>query len=507
LPKIVHALKIRQWLEEWERVTWDSKQHRSKPLQYFYLFALPANELKALTGIQRRTTEDGLARSKDIGIQRRHDKDRSEQIADYVKYGYPWSILTPPKRDSGEFQDLRKPGWLPTAIVVNILKPDDTRYKQQIDANDVINVSDSEDGSSALISLPKNFSGADWSPTELHPIEVIDGQHRLWAFDYIQAGDFQLPVVAFQGLDLSWQAYLFWTINIRPQRINPSLAYDLYPLLRMEDWLSREESYFVYRETRAQELVEALWSHQASPWYRSINMLGEPTKTPNEPRHVSQSAWIRSLMATYVKPWEPRTTPIGGLFGGSLGQDREVLRWSRAQQAAFLILVGRKIRDAIKACDMPWAEALRHGSATLDSWDSAFLGKHSLLNTDQGIRGILYITNDLCYVKADELALEEIFKEEEEASAADEEAVTRSLNVFERNKQLVIFLEYLARGIAQFDWRASSEPSLTLPQRTEKLVFRGSGGYRELRRQMLVNLTKNEQVGKIAKRVLEQLGY
>ena len=247
------------------------------------------------------------------------------------------------------------------------MKPDDRRYRLRVYDDDIINISDQADDISALVTLPKDFPGMNWAPTELHPIEVIDGQHRLWAFDDPKLQeDFQLPVIGFHGLDISWQAYLFWTINIRPKRITPSLAYDLYPLLRMEDWLSHEESYFVYRETRAQELVEALWSHPASPVSKGLILLENQPREPTEPRPVSQAAWIRSLMATYVKAWEPITTTIGGLFGGSLGQDREVLRWSRAQQAAFLIVMGKCIRNAIGTSDMPWVQALRGGATTLD---------------------------------------------------------------------------------------------------------------------------------------------
>ena len=125
-----------------------------------------------------------------------------------------------------QIRSLRKPGWLPTAIVVNILKPDDRRYRLRVYDDDIINISDQADDISALVTLPKDFPGMNWAPTELHPIEVIDGQHRLWAFDDPKLQeDFQLPVIGFHGLDISWQAYLFWTINIRPKRITPSLAY------------------------------------------------------------------------------------------------------------------------------------------------------------------------------------------------------------------------------------------------------------------------------------------
>src|SRR5438445_5291967 len=103
-------------------------------------------------------------------------------------------------------------------------------------------------------------------PGELPPFEIIDGQHRLYSFEKgVFAEEYQLPVVAFENLDISWQAYLFWTINIKPKRISASMAFDLYPLLRTEDWLERF-SHYVYRETRAQELVEALWSNPHSPW-------------------------------------------------------------------------------------------------------------------------------------------------------------------------------------------------------------------------------------------------
>ncbi|MFJ1288495.1 hypothetical protein, partial [Acinetobacter baumannii] len=78
--------------------------------------------------------------------------------------------------------------------------------------------------------LPAKYNVKDWNP-DLKPIEIIDGQHRLLAFDESDDydGDFELPVVAFYDLDITWQAYLFYTINIKPKKINTSLAFDLYP--------------------------------------------------------------------------------------------------------------------------------------------------------------------------------------------------------------------------------------------------------------------------------------
>jgi len=206
-----------------------------------------------------------------LGIQRRHDADRSLEINEFIRFGHPWAGLSKAQRKSDEYADLKKPGWLPTAIVVNILKEGDTRGGKKVAESDVIRITASQIGAS--MTLPSGFPKNEWQPSGSPPIEVIDGQHRLWAFtNDIKDGDFELPVVAFHGLDISWQAYLFYTINIKPKRITASLGFDLYPLLRTEDWLEKFEGPVIYRETRAQELVDILYSYPQSPWFQRINM-------------------------------------------------------------------------------------------------------------------------------------------------------------------------------------------------------------------------------------------
>ena len=502
----IPAIKVRQWLNMWTDVQFDPKTHRRRPDEYFYIFTIPAPQLRALCGIYRRTTAGGTLRSADLGIQRRHDPSRSDEIREYVQFGYPWSDLGAAKRASGEFNDLRKPGWLPTSIVVNILKRGDPREGRQPAEEDLVEVKDLSD-QEAIIQLPSTFTGSGWKPKEITPVEVIDGQHRLWAFEDAKfAKDFGLPVVAFHGLDLSWQAYLFWTINIKPKRINASLAFDLYPLLRTEDWLERFEGHSVYRETRAQELTEALWAHPDSPWHRRINMLGEPGPGP---RMVTQAAWVRSLMATYVKKWEGPGVQIGGLFGAPAGQNERVLQWSRPQQAAFLIQVWDYVKETIQSCHDQWAKALREEApqVTIEGEvDAAFAGPHTLLNTDQGVRGVLYITNDLCYVRADDLELASWIVEDH-ATAVDEKVVTQSRRSLEK-QPVSGFLEKIAKALAKYDWRASSAESLSEEERTLKLAFRGSGGYRELRRLLLKHLSGvTGVVSHAATAVTEALGY
>ena len=507
--KPVPALKVRQWLVDWNEIHWDSGEHRAKPQPWFYQFSMAAADLKALSGIYARTTDRTTA-SEDLGIQRRHEKGRSDEIQRFVKFGYPWSALSEGKRNSGNFDDLRQPGWLPTSIVVNILTPEDTRRGQSVSTSDLVEVEDSGNGV-ARVLLPESFKSKGWRPENIHPIEVIDGQHRLWAFETQELkGDYELPVVAFVGLGLSWQAYLFYTINIKPKKINASLAFDLYPLLRTEEWLSKFEGHAIYRETRAQELVDLLWSHPESPWYHRINMLGEGG---SRGLMVTQAAWVRSLLASFVKSWEGPQVRIGGLFGTTVGQHKTVLSWNREDQAAFLIVMGQMIKNAIEERNDPWIEALR-GQEPPSLFqevekdpDPAFFGQNTLMNQDQGIRILLQIVNDLCFVQADELALYEWDggEQEEEERHAQIDASIRSLT---EQKKIIAFLKDLSESLATYDWRASSGPGLTEEERTRKAAFRGSGGYRELRRDVLNHIaTIQGNIAQSAKQILKVLGY
>ncbi|MDE0013292.1 MAG: DGQHR domain-containing protein [Candidatus Poribacteria bacterium] len=500
------ALRVRQWLADWDLIEWRAHENRAKPKHWFYQFSMVASKLKVLSGVYPRTTTDRIDSTEDLGIQRRRDESRSAEIQRFIKSGYPWSALSEAKRNSGEFEDLRQPGWLPTAVVVNILLPKDTRRGKTVSPNDLIRVKDNDDGY-ANILLPESFNNENWQPDGIHPIEVIDGQHRLWAFAEEELdGDFELPVVAFVGLDLSWQAYLFYTINIKPKKINTSLAFDLYPLLRTEQWLVKFEGHSIYRETRAQELVDLLWSHEESPWYHRINMLGE---SGNRGLMVTQAAWVRSLMASFIKNWEGHRIKIGGLFGSAVGQHDTVLPWNRAEQAAFLIVIGQLVKDAIRMAEQPWINALRNQNiqeSLLSDDDLAFVGHNTLLNQDQGIRTLLQIVNDLCFVRTDYLLLYDWGGMTHEEK--DQEPIKVGIQSLLKEERIIGFLTELAENLVTYDWRASSGPGLTDEERTRKAAFRGSGGYRELRQDVLHHLSGcHGAVAESASDVITRLGY
>ena len=212
-----HALRVNQWLPAWDEILWDPDENRSEPPHWFYQFNLLATDLRKLSGVYARTT-DRKSAAADFGVQRQLNEKRTDEIAKFVEFGYPWSDLSAVKRTSGEYSDLRQPGWLPTSVVVNILTKGDKRVGKQIRDEDLIEIQDSDNCISKLL-LPQGFDDDQWKPSAIAPLEVIDGQHRLWAFDDLNLQEnYELPVVAFVGLDLSWQAYLFYTINIKAEK-------------------------------------------------------------------------------------------------------------------------------------------------------------------------------------------------------------------------------------------------------------------------------------------------
>lgn len=142
----VPALTVNQWLPGWEKIDFDPEEYRAKPARHFYLFSLPARELRSLSGIARRMAKNAAPRTEDLGIQRQHDPERSKEIGRFVEYGFPWSTLSDAKRESAEFHDLRKPGWLPTAVVLNVLTKAEKRNGREVAEGDLAAMIDSDTG-------------------------------------------------------------------------------------------------------------------------------------------------------------------------------------------------------------------------------------------------------------------------------------------------------------------------------------------------------------------------
>lgn len=501
------CFKVEQWLNEWDEVDFDLPM-RSKPEGQFYMFKMDIRLLKRISDVHRRKTQK--SRSEEINIQRNLNEDRSIEIKNYVHKGFPLSTLNEKDRLNEDNKTLRMPGVLPTAILINILGPKQKRGNSTINDDDLVKVDNSDENDPKLI-LPDEVFSDTWNP-ELKPFEIIDGQHRLWAFDETEKidGTYEVPVVAYYNLDRAWQAYLFYVINIKPKKINTSLGYDLYPLLRTQEWLENsKDGLKVYRETRAQELVEALWNYHESPWYRRISMLGE------ESSNISQNAFIRALSDSYFKKTRKSIT---GLFGDVLKSKDEELKWVRPQQAAFLILLWDEIskaldKDNIASGKLEWVDMIRKESFSFSSFerelqlDKSFVSKTSNLSRDQGVTGISMFSNDFFYVLANESEID--FNELEWDNDIDERQIEESSIDLAINKfishPIHSYIQMFAKEVIKFDWRTSSAEFSDPTQGDVQKKYRGSGGYREIYNDLLKVFlsSENERIRKYSE-ILEK---
>jgi hypothetical protein len=186
--------------------------------------------------------------------------------------------------------------------------------------------------------------------------------------------------------------------------------------------------------------------------------------------------------------------------------------WSRPQQAAFLIQLWSSIRDAIAGQPADWANDLREKTPPDDAFenqDPAFSGIHSLLNTDQGVRGVLHASNDVTFVLVNELRLED-WRRDREKDATDLDEVSASIHEINvEHRRIREFLTSLSREIAKFDWRSGGTPGLTPPVRNQQLVYRTGTGYREVRRQLLLLLRESadQRIAAAAGAVVSVLKY
>jgi DGQHR domain-containing protein len=486
----VHAIRFKQWLPEWDDFDFDPDQHRRKPEDHILLFSMPAVQLRALSGVYRRTREGEGAE----GLQRLHDPKRSAAIRDFVRFGHPYSSLPLAARNEASAA-MRKPGWLPTAIVVNILTGDDERRGRKVAPEDLVRIAH-DDSSRAELTLPYSDQLEQWTPQRLEPFEVIDGQHRLWAFDEALAdgslpGDFELPVVAFTGLDVGWQAYLFWSINVSPKRINPSHAFDLFPLLRSAEWLETLSDLRIYRQARAQELTEILYNQPESPFHNRINMLGESSRTAPSGAGVTQAGWVQAITTSFLSTGTGRSAK--GLFAADLTPATGPLPWSRPQQAAFLIALWRAIEATVCNPDLEWVASLMQpdGQQNLNSSPAlAFTGSRTMLNQEQGVRGVLAVANEIFFGLAQlRPELFDLNTSIVAGVATTPDDVTLALSELHRSElQQLIF--GFAQAIAEFDWRSADAPELTDQLRLMKRAFRGSSGYVALREQLFAHLAR-----------------
>ncbi len=126
---------------------------------------------------------------------------------------------------------------------------------------------------------------------------IIDGQHRLHAFDKLPKDaperSMQLLCVVFLELPVPYHAYVFATINFNQKKVDRSLAYELFGFD-----VDERPPQFWSPETAAVYLTRLLNTDSTSPLFRSIFPAAESEGFPVQGEKLVNE--IRVSMATVV---------------------------------------------------------------------------------------------------------------------------------------------------------------------------------------------------------------
>lgn len=208
------------------------------------IFTFPVNAKSFLEFVHFKSRSE----DQENGVQRPFDSKRSRIIAEAI--------------DSGDL-------FIPNSIIVNLklreneLKLSDilTDDKKYLDLN-----------KAKQILVEKGIA-----PREL--FFVIDGQHRLRAFEYVETSKYNLIVTSFIDLYISEVADIFVQINYNQKPVNKSLAYDLLGITERVF-----PGYKLYHN-----VVDRLNSDVDSPFFDEIKMIG------TGPGLISQASIISAI--------------------------------------------------------------------------------------------------------------------------------------------------------------------------------------------------------------------
>lgn len=224
-----------------------------QPIGDVFLAKIPYDQLVKITYFDvRRVLQDDRDVERYLGIQRPLINSRVTGLQNYVNF-FDASF--------------------PTAIIIAV----EERFA-------------SYDGDAKVLSLSNVPRDGDSPEIPIRNIaRVLDGQHRIAGLRAFEGKKFDLPVTVFVGADIADQAQIFATVNLEQQKVNKSLAYDLYSLAK-----SRSP------QKTCHNVAVVLDKDPRSPFYRRIKRLGVATDGRDfEP--ISQATFVEALMR-YVSP-------------------------------------------------------------------------------------------------------------------------------------------------------------------------------------------------------------
>ena len=240
-----------------------------QPIGTFFVGVMPAVELLAICEFDYRRIRENDGYKDFLGIQRQLKSDRVSAIRKYIN---------------------TSDATFPTSIVVSI----DDRCATFV-----------HDHGCATLEITEYLDeeSPEMSITLENAASIIDGQHRLKAFDADWRPEkFDISVSFFIGVDDATEATVFSTVNLAQTKVNKSLVYDLFSLEK-----SRSP------ERTCHEIAVAMDRLPESPFFERIKRLGTTTEGRID-ETLSQATFVRGLLPFITN--DPVTDrDIGKRFG------------------------------------------------------------------------------------------------------------------------------------------------------------------------------------------------
>ena len=312
----------------------------SQPIGDLYFACIPHNELVRITHFDvRRVLQEDRDVERYLGIQRPLVNQRVKALEQYVNY-FDASF--------------------PTAIIVAV----EERFATYNEDNKIIELSNvPRDGDVPEIPI-RNIA------------RVLDGQHRIAGLRSFTGESFEVPVTIFVGADIADQAHIFATVNLEQQKVNKSLAYDLFSLAT-----SRSP------QKTCHNIAVVLDQDSKSPLYHRIKRLGVATDGKSF-QPISQATFVQSVMA-YISADEK-------------GDRDKILRKKLLDKAAKYEITKLPFRNLfIEERDVEIVAVLfNYFNSIKERWTIAWSNpdRGNMLNRTNGFRAFMRLYSHLCEI-------------------------------------------------------------------------------------------------------------
>lgn len=341
----------------------------NQPLGTFYAFSLGADVLDRITYSQPAEVVERMEQETDenkggysiFGTQRGESKKRLEEIASFIR---------------------TTEATFPNAIILAANYDQEGRYIE-------------DDARRWTIEGPTE------GPWRLHipssserSASIIDGQHRLHAFNRLPVGaperSMELLCVVFLELPTPYHAYVFATINFNQKKVDRSLAYDLFGFD-----VDERPAHFWSPETLAVYLTRLMNTEKESPLFRSIFPVADSDKLFSDADGQANGD-VRVSMATVVDG-------ILRLLSKNPREDRNIVRRPENKELGRKSLApinGVPLRALyIQGNDKAIYDLLCNYFAAVRSTVWATAGKGSYLRKTVGVQALFDVLRELLISK------------------------------------------------------------------------------------------------------------